>query len=301
MSHISVLTQETLKLLNLHEGSRVLDGTLGSGGHAVEIVKKIAGGKYIGLDLDQEAIDRSREKVTAVAEQVGVETHFVLRNFRELDKVLLEKGVQTVDAILLDLGWAIEQFEEGSRGFSYQKDEPLLMTLSQHSGDDHLTASEIVNTYSEEKLADLIYTYGEEQFSRRIAKGIAEERRTRRIVSTFDLVKVIEESVPSFYAKRRIHPATKTFQALRIAVNDELGALREVLEKGHEALEKGGRMAIITFHSLEDRIVKQAFRDWSHKGLGMVLTKKPIIAGSEEIATNRRARSAKLRGFEKAH
>lgn len=301
MSHISVLPRETIELLALRPGAVVLDGTLGSGGHAQDIIKSIPGGVYVGIDVDQGAIERSRAAVESTGREHGVTVHLRLGNFRNLDTILHDLGFQYVDGILLDLGWAMEQFEEGQRGFSFDKDEPLLMTLSEVVPPGVETARDIVNTYGETELADLIYTYGEEQFSRRIARGIVEARKEKSIVTTRDLVAVIESAVPAFYTKRRIHPATKTFQALRIAVNDELGALKEVLAKGVEVLHPQGRLAVITFHSLEDRIVKQTFRTWAQEKKGLVLTKKPIIAGDDEIRENKRARSAKLRGFEKAH
>lgn len=299
MAHISVLVPQTLALLGLREGDVVLDGTVGSGGHAEKILGRIEHGVFIGLDVDRGAIERSREKLEKKAQEVGARLHLVEENFRNLDRVLEKIGQKNAHAILFDLGWSTEQIEESGRGFSFLSDEPLLMTLGQGAPGNILTARDILNTFSEERLADLIYMYGEEQFSRRIAKGIVERRKDKKFETTRDLVEVIEMTVPMFYLKRRIHAATKTFQALRIAVNDELGALREGLEKAIVALSKGGRLAVITFHSLEDRIVKHAFREWTHAGRGTILTKKPITAGQAEILANRRARSAKLRGFER--
>lgn len=295
MTHVSVLVEETLALLALQEGDVVLDGTLGSAGHGEAILRKIGHGTYIGLDVDQSALARSKERISGFSATI----HLVRENFRNLDAVLQELGIRQVKKVLLDLGWSTEQFEEGGRGLSFHHDEPLQMTLADTVSENELTAQEIVNTYQEEELADLIYTYGEEQFSRRIAKAIVAARKEKAIETTKELVTIIEGAVPKFYLFRRIHPATKTFQALRIAVNDELEVLREGLRKALEALEAGGRIAVITFHSLEDRIVKHMFLDWAREGKGSVLTKKPIIASSKEIAENKRARSAKLRGFEK--
>lgn len=295
--HIPVLLRETIGLLNLHEGYVVVDGTVGSGGHAKEIAVLLGKkGTLIGLDQDSDSLKRSTEALAAASAQVKL----IRNNFRNLDAVLAAEHLRAIDAFLLDLGWSMDQFEGSGRGFSFGSDEPLLMTLEKDPNPDTITAREIVNTYAEDQLSDLIYAYGEEQFSRRIARAIVERRKVSPIITTKELVEVIEKAVPKFYLFRRIHPATKTFQALRIAVNDELGALREGLAKGLAALRPGGRIVVITFHSLEDRIVKQTFKEWSYQGLGSVLTKKPIVAGEAEIAANRRARSAKLRGFEKA-
>ncbi|PIZ85308.1 16S rRNA (cytosine(1402)-N(4))-methyltransferase [Candidatus Nomurabacteria bacterium CG_4_10_14_0_2_um_filter_33_9] len=215
------------------------------------------------------------------------------------------------DAIIFDLGLSSDQLENSGRGFSFMKDEPLLMTMKENPSLDDLTAIDIVNSWGEESLVDIIYGYGEERFSRRIAKGIIEARKKNNIKTTFDLVKIIGDSVPSAYKRQRIHFATRTFQALRIAVNDELGALKVGLEKGFEILKKparphdslgaggGGRMSVISFHSLEDRIVKRFFRDKKEKSEAILINKKPIIPKEEEIKNNGRSRSAKLRVLEK--
>ena len=294
--HIPVLLRETIDLMNLREGDTVLDGTLGGGGHAEAIAEKIGEkGILVGLDIDRDAIERSREHLTKARSKV----HLLEKNYRNLDRALESVGVRGVDAILLDLGWSTDQFEGSGRGFSFGSDEPLLMTLEKDPREDQCTARDIVNEFSEEELKDMLYTLGEEQFSGRIARAIVRARKQRSIETTKDLVRIIEDVVPRFYLFRRIHPATKTFQALRIRVNDELSALREGLGKGLEALKENGRFVVLTFHSLEDRIVKQTFREWMYQGRGTVLTKKPIIAGEEELHVNRRARSAKLRGFQK--
>lgn len=298
MLHIPVLLKETISALNLQPGFAVVDGTLGSGGHAKEILKAITPGTFIGLDVDSEALQRAR---TAINEEKleGNRVHLVQENFRNLRTVLERCKVREVQAVLLDLGWSSDQFEKSGRGFSFNADEPLLMTLGDYHGTGE-TAKDVVNTYSAEDLADLIYTLGEEQFSRRIASGIVEARKRKTIESTVDLVRIIEASVPKFYLFRRIHPATKTFQALRIHVNDELNALRDGLLASLAALSGMGRLAVITFHSLEDRIVKQTFREWVYESKGSLITKKPIQASAEEIQRNKRSRSAKVRIFEKA-
>jgi 16S rRNA (cytosine1402-N4)-methyltransferase len=300
MSHVSVLVPEVLALLNVTSGSGVLDCTVGNGGHSEAILDQIGNGTLVALDQDRQALARSKVRLEDKAKHAGAALHLVSENFRRLDKVLEKLGIDSVDAILMDLGWSSEQVEESGRGFSFQRKEPLLMTLGEGTSESGETAQDIVNTATEEDLADLIYTYGEEQFSRRIAKGIVEARKEGGITTTDRLVEIIEQSVPKFYQKRRIHAATKTFQALRIAVNDELGVLRDALPKALSSLKSGGRLVIITFHSLEDRIVKHTFREWVYEGKGSLLIKKPIVATADEIARNKRARSAKVRGFIKA-
>lgn len=295
--HIPVLPRESLELLQLEKGDVVVDGTLGSGGHAELIATAIGdSGTLIGLDVDEDALERSKKKLAAVKTKL----HLVQANFRNVDSALKSIEVEGVNALFLDLGWSTDQFEDSKRGFSFGSDEALIMTLEKNPNQDRITAKDIVNLYSESELQDIIYTYGEEQFSRRIASAIVSARKLRPIETTKELVTIIEAAVPKFYLFRRIHPATKTFQALRIRVNDELGALREGLSNGFKVLEEGGRFVVLTFHSLEDRIVKQTFREWAHSGLGSFLTKKPIIASEDELALNKRARSAKLRGFRKA-
>ena len=207
--------------------------------------------------------------------------------------------MKTVDAIIFDLGLSSDQLEISGRGFSFTKDEPLLMTMKESPNDEDLTAKEIVNTWEERNLADIIYGYGEERFSRRIAKAIVEARKENEIKTTFELVKIIEGSVPGSYKRGKIHFATRTFQALRIAVNDELGALEEGLAGGLKILKNEGRMGVISFHSLEDRIVKRFFREMKDEGKIKIINKKPIIAGKEELILNKRSRSAKLRIIEK--
>lgn len=300
MSHVSVLVPEVLALLNVQSGSGVLDCTVGNGGHSEAILDVLGNGTLIALDQDRQALARSKVRLEDKAKHAGAALHLVSENFRRLDSALQSVGVEKVDAILMDLGWSSEQVEESGRGFSFLRKEPLLMTLGESTSETGETAEDIVNTATEEELADLIYTYGEEQFSRRIAKGIVEARAEGQISTTDRLVEIILESVPKFYQKRRIHAATKTFQALRIAVNDELSVLRDALPKALSCLNSGGRLVIITFHSLEDRIVKHTFREWVYESKGSLLNKKPILAGPEEIAANRKARSAKLRGFQKA-
>lgn len=294
MTHQTVLQTEAVELLNISPQAIVVDCTLGSGGHAKEILTALHGGHFIGLDVDPQAIADNASLYDTAPSRVDL----INRSFREIKEVLSELSVSSVDAILADLGWRSEQFEAGKRGFSFTSDEPLLMTLGDPA--QYLfTAYDIVNDWAEESIADIIYGYGEERFARRIARKIVEVRADAEIKTAKELASIVAAAVPAVYRRGRINPATKTFQALRIAVNDELGALKDLLKDGMKALRPGGRMAIITFHSLEDRIVKHAFRQFAHDQVGTLVTKKPQIPTPEEIVHNPRARSAKLRCIEK--
>ena len=301
--HKTVLLNETIEGLLAHrsfsedrnEKFIVVDGTFGGGGHSAFICKKYPGVKIIAIDSDAGAYEKVKDKFEGFKSDIT----FVNDNFRNLDKVLKKVGVDEVDGIIFDLGLSSDQLENSGRGFSFMKDEPLQMTMKENPRPEDVTAYDVVNTWEEKNLADIIYGYGEEQFSRRIAKGIVEARKNREIKTTFDLVKIIEDSVPNFYRKGKINCATKTFQAIRIAVNDELGALEEGLEKGVNSLKTDGRMSVISFHSLEDRIVKRFFKKLEKEGKLKLINKKPITPNREEILNNKRSRSAKLRIIEK--
>lgn len=294
--HISVLLNEVITGLKIKKENIFLDGTINGGGHS-EAVSKLLDerGTIIGTDLDGDALKRATERLS------GAKPKIILKqsSFRNMDIVLKEIGIEKVDKILLDLGLSSNQFEDSGRGFSFQKDETLAMTFKDSPGPKDLTAFEIVNTWQEENIAQIIESYGEERFAKKIAHAIVFMRKSGEIKTTTDLVRVIEEAVPKKFQNARIHPATKTFQALRITVNDEIGALKEGIEKGFECLNTGGRMAIISFHSIEDRIVKNFYRDVAHEGRGKLITKKPIIPTDEEVKENSRSRSAKLRIIEK--
>lgn len=298
MRHITVLQQEATHILNLSKGSVVVDCTLGSGGHAEEILKTIGKtGTYIGLDADKTAIEANAH----LHSEYKAKIHLVHSNFRDIKKTLEELGIDAVDAVLADLGWRMEQFDGSSgekRGFSFKEDEPLHMTFG-NPKDYPFTAQDIVNEWDEEDIANVIYAYGEEHFSRRIAKKIVEARKEGEITSSQQLADIVYHAVPVPYRRKRTHPATKTFQALRIAVNDEFDALKELLREGVEVLKPGGRMAIISFHSLEDRIVKQTFKEYERDQKVLLVHKKPLIPSPEEQSDNPRARSAKLRTIEK--
>jgi 16S rRNA (cytosine1402-N4)-methyltransferase len=222
--------------------------------------------------------------------------HLVENNFRNLGAVLEEKGIEKIDKALFDLGWSGFHLTRG-RGFSFKVEEPLLMTYGEPQ--EGQTAADLVNSATEEELSDILHTYGEERFARQIARSIVRARGQQRILTTTQLVAAIEDGVPSWYRSQRLNPSTKTFQALRIAVNDELGALREGITSAMEHLSIGGRVAVITFHSIEDRIVKQMFRDAAYQGQGTLITRKPVVPGDTELVANPRARSAKLRIFER--
>lgn len=295
MSHISVLLNEAIDGLQIKNGEVVLDGTINGGGHSFEIAKRFPKVKIVGLDLDKDALVRAEARLKEV------EADFVLyeSNFKDLDSALQALNIEAVDKILLDVGLSSNQFESSGRGFSFQKNEPLLMTFKAEPDDGDLTAAVIVNSWPEEKLADVIYEFGEERYSRQIAKAIVEARKKKSIVTTFDLVSVIESSVPTSYRHGRINPATRTFQALRIAVNGELDNLKLGLRRGFESLKPKGRIAVISFHSLEDRIVKNYFKELVNEAKGVLVSKKPIVPTDEEIRNNPRSRSAKLRIIEK--
>ncbi len=294
--HVPVLLQEVLDNLNLREGDIVLDGTLGGGGHS-KVMGSVIGksGTLIGLDADSVAIKRADARLS----ELECTKYLVQQNFRNLDTVLDTLGIKSVDASLFDLGLSSDQLEVSGRGFTFREDEPLEMTLSDSIGEDTLTAKEIVNEWGEESLADIIYGYGGERYSRRIASAIVSAREESEISTTAQLVEIINSAVPASYRHGRTNPATKTFQALRITVNDELGAAKEALEKVLGYTASGGRIAVITFHSLEDRLVKRLFKSWRQEGKGQIITKKPIVPTEEEIIENKRARSSKLRVFQK--
>lgn len=302
-SHISVLLNESINALNIKENGIYVDGTAGGGGHSFHIASALKGGRLIALDRDPDAIKAASERLNGLSAEV------VQSNFKDFDKVLDSKNIELIDGMLLDLGVSSHQLDEAERGFSYHTDAPLDMRMAQ-SG---TTAADLVNNLSVEQLSDILTRYGEEKFSFRIAKAIERERNIAPIETTAKLAEIISAAVPAA-ARRDGHPARKSFQAIRIAVNGELEALEEVLKKAFYRLKKGGILAVITFHSLEDRMVKQAFAELT-KGCtcpsdfpvcvcgktpdGKLVSKKPIIPSDEEIKNNSRSRSAKLRAIER--
>ncbi len=304
--HKPVLLEETIEGLKIKEDGIYVDGTLGGAGHSKEILKKLSSkGILIGIDRDEEALKAGKENLKEYSN-----VKFVHGNHDEIEKILQDLNIEKVDGILLDLGVSSYQLDERNRGFSYLGSNELDMRMDKTQS---LTAKKVVNSYSEEELADIIYQYGEERFSRQIAKNICIERKNKEIETTEELVNIIEKSIPAF-AKKDGHPAKRTFQAIRIEVNNEIKPLYNTVRKCIELLKSGGRLCIITFHSLEDRAVKNAFVDaqgkctcpkdlpycvCGAKSEGKIINKKPIIATEEEQEENSRAKSAKLRIFEK--
>ncbi|WP_338540182.1 16S rRNA (cytosine(1402)-N(4))-methyltransferase RsmH [Paenibacillus tundrae] len=312
--HITVLKEEATEGLNIKQDGIYVDCTLGGGGHSSVIASKLGpGGRLIALDQDDWALDNAREKLAAYGDRITL----VKTNFRDLEQVLKEldipqkDGVPQVDGILYDLGVSSPQFDEGERGFSYNHDAPLDMRMDQ---DAFLTAKEIINEWPENEIAQILYRYGEEKFSRRIARVIVDKRSQSPIETTGELVELIKEGIPAAARRTGGHPAKRSFQALRIAVNDELGAFEEGLHQAVRCLAPGGRVSVITFHSLEDRICKQIFSSYLEKctcppdfplcvcggkGTLRLVNRKPMIPTESELAENSRARSAKLRVAEK--
>ncbi len=332
--HTPVLLKEVIYYLNPEQGETILDATINGGGHAREILKAMGEkGRLIGIDQDAEILQRLKE---GEGKLKGENLILINGNFRNLDKLLAPYNINKLDGAIFDLGLSsihLDPPDGGSgRGFSFRRNEPLLMTLKSDIAPDDLTAKDIVNDWSEEDIANVLFGYGEERYSRRIAKGIVAARAEKRIETTFDLAEIVRKSVPAAYRKGRTDCCTKTFQALRIAVNDELKAAAEGIEKAWNMLARGGRLVVISFHSLEDRIVKNFFRevaegsakygstklsaksdfaegstepflsaksDLAGGGGGEILTKKPIVPSEEEIKANPRSRSAKLRAIVK--
>lgn len=290
--HIAVLLDEVVEGLAVAPDDVVLDGTVGSGGHSAALCQRLGpAGRLIGLDKDAAALRQTAERLQACPCQWTL----LQADFRHLDHVLDEAGLAHVSKILFDLGLSTYQLEHSGRGFSFQRDEPLLMTFRDTLTTGELTARHIVNEWTEAALADVIFAYGEERWARRIARGIVQTRARRPIETTRELAAVVEHAVHRTRHGQRIHPATRTFQALRVAVNDELEALRDGLAKGLARLAPGGRMAVIAFHSLEDRMVKRFFIEAQRQQQAAILTKKPLVPGARERQENPRCRSAKLR------
>ncbi|MGW8161139.1 MAG: 16S rRNA (cytosine(1402)-N(4))-methyltransferase RsmH [Desulfobulbales bacterium] len=284
--HTPVLLQETIRFLAPADGGIYVDGTLGLGGHAEKILQSCGpSGRVIGFEWDVKALAFARERLAPF----GARFQALHLNYIEIMAGLAEMGIDKVDGLLLDLGVSSLQFDTGERGFSYQAFGPLDMRMDQRG---HLTAEEIINEFSREELADIFYYYGEERQARRIAAHIVAERTKNRIIDTAHLARIVAGAVPRKYQPRKIHAATKVFQALRIAVNRELDNLKAVLDIITKILRPGGRVCIISFHSLEDRLVKWKFKEDTELH---VLTKRPVTPDTEEITRNPRARSAKLR------
>ncbi len=306
--HIPVMLEEVLCYLKPAEGKIIIDGTLGAAGHSKAILPRLGEkGLLIGIDQDEAAVGVATKHLSSV----GTNYQVFQSNYQEFDRCLKALGIEKVDGFLLDLGVSSFQLDTKDRGFSFQQDAPLDMRMNREGT---LTAKILVNTGSEADLAEIIFKYGEERWAKRIAKFIVEARRVSPVKTTGELVEIILKAVPKGARQKGLHPATRTFQALRIAVNNELGVLSETLKKVANFLNPGGRLVIISFHSLEDRLVKQNFLD-NAKGcicppefpvcncggqpIYRILTKKPVTASIKEVSRNLRARSAKLRAAEK--
>ena len=291
--HVPVLLEESLNFLNVRPGGVVVDCTLGFGGHSAAICRRLGpAGKLIAFDRDEQAMDLAKARLAVLAEELGAEmpqVEYVARPFSEIAEVI-KPG--ELDGLLADFGVSSMQLDEAHRGFSFRSDGPLDMRMDTRSG---LTAEQVVNQADEEDLANLIYEFGEERRSRRIARAIV---RARPITTTAELARVVSAVAPPIKGEK-IHPATKTFQALRIRVNDELGEIQSLLKSAGSLLKPGGRVVLISFHSLEDRLVKDSFRESARQGVLEILTKKPAVAKEQEALRNPRSRSAKLRAAEK--
>ena len=305
--HVSVLLDECIEGLNIKPDGIYVDGTLGGAGHSSQIAKRLTTGRLIGIDRDPVALKAAGERLAPYADRVTL----VHSNFCEIASVLEELGISGVDGILLDLGVSSPQLDDGSRGFSYMADAPLDMRMN---SEDSLSAYDVVNAWSQEELKRILYDYGEERYAPQIARAICNKREVSPIQTTLELVDVIRSAMPAAALREKQHPAKRSFQAIRIAVNDELGSVEKVMRDAIPALNPGGRLAIITFHSLEDRIVKNGMAAASKgctcppnfpvcvcgkKPQVKLVSRKPIVSSQEELDRNPRARSAKLRVCEK--
>jgi 16S rRNA (cytosine1402-N4)-methyltransferase len=294
--HIPVLLHESIEGLQLKQGGTYVDCTTNRAGHSIEIAKVLGEeGILICIDLDQDALAEAREVLEAVKNKPKI--HFIHSNFRHIASILSDLKIDHVDGILADLGLSSQELDESKRGFSFRFEEPLLMTFNAHPEEDVTTAYDIVNFWSESTIADILYGFADEVHSRRIAHAIITKREDSPIETTTQLVDVIASAVPAFYRHKRTHFATKTFQALRMATNDELGSIHDLLEALPTILASNGRACVITFHSTEDRIVKHGMR--AHEDTLRMISKKAIVPQNEELKNNPRARSAQLRIVER--
>ncbi|MGB9668248.1 MAG: 16S rRNA (cytosine(1402)-N(4))-methyltransferase RsmH [Thermosulfidibacteraceae bacterium] len=292
VSHRPVLVEDIILNLLGYQGGIIVDATCGEGGHSEYILERVKPSLLVAMDQDIEILQIARERLKGYDN-----VKFVYGNFARVDEFLHKEGIKEVSAILMDLGVSSYHLEEAERGFSLYKDGPLDMRLDRAG--NILTAYRVVNEYPPKKLECIIREYGEEKWAKAIVRAIVERRKERPIRTTGELREIIEKAVPKRFWPKKIHPATKTFQAIRIEVNRELESLKEALERSVKLLRSGGRLLVISFHSLEDRIVKNFFKKFEKSGVGSVLTKKPIVPSEREVQENRRARSAKLRILEK--
>ncbi len=304
--HVSILLEDCIKSLDIKKDGIYVDGTLGGGGHSNEILKNLENGKLIGIDRDKDALKASGERLKDFKNFIPVHS-----NYSRIKEILAELNIEGVDGILMDLGVSSFQLDEASRGFSYMHDAPLDMRMNR---EDKISAKDVVNGYSIDKLTSVIKDYGEEKYARKIAEKICNYREKKEIETTLELVDIIKSAMPAKALREKQHPAKRTFQAIRIEVNNEIAALKQTIIDDIMSLNPGGRLAIITFHSLEDKIVKHTYLEMQgkctcpsgfpvcvcgYKSYGEIVTKKPILPSEEEIEENPRARSAKLRVFKR--
>jgi len=292
MRHIPVLLKEVITALDPKQGEFFVDATVNGGGYANGIIRKIdASGKFLGIDWDKRILEQAKEDILSKYKACDTQYIFVSDNFANTHQILKAKKLGRADGLVLDLGFSTEQIENSGKGFSFMRDEPLIMTYS----DESQPVADILKKLTEKELEKIIQEFGEERFSGRIAKAIKENQKLKPIQTAKALAKIIKSAVPKNYEKGRIHPATRTFQALRIYANKELENLEKILKNLKSILKPGGRVAIVSFHSLEDRIVKKNFKDLSQSKTMELITKKPITPSLDEIRNNPRSRSAKLR------
>jgi 16S rRNA (cytosine1402-N4)-methyltransferase len=292
--HTSVLLNETIKYLQVKPEGKYIDATLGGGGHTELILER--GGRVLGLDVDQEALDYVEEKIKSQKSKVKNKEDLILTkgNFRNIDEIVRVNGFGPISGILFDLGVSGHQLETTERGFSFVHNAPLDMRMDR---DLSVSAMDLLKVLTKGELYELFTKFGEERFAKRIASYIVESRRIKPVETTAELDVIVKKCVP--YRDNKTNPSTRIFQALRIAVNDELGSLSEALPKAVNLLEQNGRIVVITFHSLEDRIVKHMFVDWERQGCGIIITRKPVLPSEAEIISNPKSRSAKMRVFER--
>ncbi len=296
MVHTTVLLHTTIELLNLKPGNTVLDCTVNGGGHSSEVCRRFGQDvQIIGMDLDESALEQADKRLR----KEKCNFQLFSANFRNLDSVLKKAGVETVAGVIFDLGLSSPHLENSGRGFSFQRDEPLSMTFSKKADSSALTAEKIVNEWDAENIQAILEGYGEERFAGPIARAIVRGRQEKRIETTFELLQILNSALPEWYKRSRRHFATRTFQALRMTVNDEIAALKEGLDKAFSFLSVGGRIVVISFHSVEDRAVKKFFKSKAQAGQAEIILKKPTVPSREEIKDNPRARSGKLRVAEK--
>ena len=291
--HVPVLLNETIKALDPKPGEFFIDGTFGGGGHTASILERMMPtGKFLAVDWDANSLKENQSQIEAKFQNSKIQIFWINDNYANLPEILKQKKLPKADGLLLDLGFSSEQLENSDRGFSFKRDEPLIMTYSKASQ----PVFRLLAVLSEGELEEILRKFGEERFAKRIAAAICRKQKSRQPIRTSrELADLVRQSVPKHYERGRMDPATRTFQALRIYANRELENLETLLQNLEKIVKSGGRVAIISFHSLEDRLVKNYFRDFSKAGKLKILTKKPIVPGTEEIKANSRSRSAKLR------